>query len=103
MSTDELGLAEAIEAVRRELRDAQERGAGDDVRFTVGPVDLEFAVDVTKTGGGGASVKVLGVVDIGGKGEFSTANTHRVKISLNPVTKDGEPFEVAANSSQRPD
>lgn len=103
MTTEELGLAEAIEAVRAELRCAQGQGRGSDVRFTVGPVELEFAVDVKKTGSGSVSVKVLGVLDLGGKGEIATTNVHRVKVKLSPVGKDGKPFEVAAESSRRPD
>jgi hypothetical protein len=36
------GLAEAIEAVRAELRTAQDVGRGDDVRFVVGEIEIEF-------------------------------------------------------------
>jgi hypothetical protein len=101
-SEDGLGLAEAIEAVREELRKAQDLGSQGELRFTVGEVEVELAVDVTKTAGGEASVRVLGV-GLGGKGERSWSQTHRVRVSLNPVGKDGEPFEVAATLDARPD
>jgi hypothetical protein len=100
---EELGLAEAIEAVRLELRRAQDHGRGKDVRFAVGAVDVEFAVDVTKTAGADASVRVLGVFSAGGKGERSRAETHRIKISLAPIGVGGQPFEVAAAATGRPD
>ena len=45
----DLGLAEAIEAVRGELRRAQESRADGDVRFRVGSVEIEFVVDLEKT------------------------------------------------------
>lgn len=99
----ELGLAEAIEAVRLQLRRAQDAGRGSDVRFAVGPVEVEFAVDVSKKAGGEASVKVLGLLSLGGKGELSQGQTHRVKISLTPIGVGGEPFEVAASAPTRPD
>ncbi len=99
----ELGLAEAIEAVRSELRRAQDEGSGKDVRFTVGIVEVEFAVDVTKKAGAGVSVQVLGVLSLGGRGELSRGETSRVKIALHPLGMGGEPFEVAAPSRKRPD
>lgn len=99
----ELGLAEAIDAVRSQLRRAQDLGHGSDVRFSVGSVDVELAVEVAKTAGGEVSVKVLGLLSLGGGGELSTAQTHRVKVSLSPVGVSGQPFEVAAGVGARPD
>jgi hypothetical protein len=103
MAEDELGLAEAIEAVRSDLRKAQNLGRSSDVRFAVGTVDVEFAVEVLKKAGAEASVKVLGVLSVGGGGELSRGDTHRVKISLSPVGVAGEPFEVASEARRRPD
>ena len=99
----DLGLAEAIGVVRAELRAAQDAGSGSDVRFAVGTVEIEFAVDVERTKGGEASVKVLSLFSLGGKGGVTRGETHRVKVTLTPVTRAGEPFEVAAISQQRPD
>src|SRR3954451_13011780 len=48
----ELGLVEAIEQVREELRQAMLVGAGADVQFPVGQVTLEFQVGLKKTGEG---------------------------------------------------
>lgn len=100
---DEVGLAEAIEVLRRELRKAQDTGRNDDVRFSVGPVEVELAIEVVKKGGGEASIKVLNLLSIGAKGELSKGETNRVKVVLNPVSVDGEPFEVASAQNRRPD
>jgi hypothetical protein len=97
------GLAEAIDMVRRELKKAQDDGRGNDVRFSVGPVEVELAIEVIKKAGGEASVKVLNVLSIGGKGERSRGETNRVKIVLNPIGVNGEPFEVLSLQSRRPD
>jgi len=99
----ELGLAEAIDVVRGELRKAQDSGQGADVRFSVGSVEVELAVEIVKKGGGGASVNVLGVLSLGGKGEMSRGGTNRVKVVLNPIGVGGKPFEVASAQDQRPD
>jgi hypothetical protein len=102
-SGKELALADAIEAVRSELRKAQDRGRGGDVRFTVGTVEIEFAVDATRTVGGEASIKVLSLLSLGGKGESARGETHRVRITLSPVGVGGQPFEVSSAGSARPD
>jgi hypothetical protein len=103
VADSELGLAEAIDALRAELRKAQDSGRGADVRFSVGSVEVELVVEVAKKAGGEASVKVLNLLSIGGKGEVSKGETNRVKVALNPIGVDGKPFEVAAARDQRPD
>lgn len=103
MAETELRLADAIDAVRAELRKAQDAGRGSDVRFTVGTVEVEFAVEVVKSGGGEASVKVFSVVSVGGKGAVSRGETNRVKVVLNPTGVRGEPFEVGSSQNHRPD
>lgn len=100
---EEFALADAIDAVRRELRRAQDEGRGSDVRFVVGPAEVEFTVEVVKSAGGEASVKVLNLVSIGGSGEVSTGAINRVKLVLTPVGVGGAPFEVASAQSRRPD
>ena len=102
INENDLGLAEAIESVRRELRHAQDLGRESDVRFAVGDVEVEFAVDASKRTGGGASIKVFSVLSLGGKGsESSEAN--RVKVTLSPIGVDGQPFEVASAGELRPE
>jgi hypothetical protein len=103
MADSELGLAEAIDVLRSELRKAQDSGQKADVRFAVGSVEVELAVEVTKTAGGEASVKVLNLLSIGGKGEVSKGDTNRVKVVLNPIDVGGAPFEVASARDHRPD
>jgi hypothetical protein len=97
-----IGLADAIGAVRDDLIQAQQQGAGEDVRFTVGDVELEFAVDVTREAGAEASVKVLSVLSVGGKGGVAHKQGHRVKVVLKPRTVDGQPMEVAHAQRGRP-
>lgn len=103
MADGELELAEAIDVVRAELRKAQDSGRGADVRFSVGSVEVELAVDVVRTAGGEASIKVLNLLSIGGKGEVSKDLGNRVKVVLNPIGVGGAPFEVASAQDQRPD
>jgi hypothetical protein len=78
-----VGLAEAIGALRRELAQAQRAAAGEDLRFRLGPVEMEFLVEVTKEGSGEAGIRFW-VVNVGGKGGVARATTHRLTLSLQP-------------------
>jgi hypothetical protein len=95
-------LAEAVASVRRELLRAQNEAVGSDVRFAVGPVELEFAVTVSREAKGEASIKVLSLLSLGAGAGVSSGATNRVKVTLNPLSVDGEPFEVAARRKGRP-
>ena len=97
------GLAETIEVLRRELRKAQDAGRGGDVRFSVGSVEAELAIEVVKKAGGEACIKVLNLLSIGGSGERSKNATNRVKVVLEPIGPNDQPFEVGAASARRPD
>jgi hypothetical protein len=88
-------LADTIAAVRRELSSAHEAGLGQPIQFRTGPVELEFEVAVTRSGGGQAGVQ-LWVLTLGGKGEMAHANTQRIKVTLQPVNPDtGEDAQVS--------
>jgi hypothetical protein len=80
-------LAEAIEAVRTELLEAQQTGRLEALRFSVGKVVVELGGELKTTGGVGAGVKFW-VVSVDAKGERSSAATHRVSVELIPTDKD---------------
>lgn len=86
-------LAEAIETVREELADAEKRGEGSLLHFTVEKVTLEFAVQYHRGGGGSAGVR-LGVVEGKVDGSGSRDSTHRVTVELQPHGEAG-PVEVS--------
>jgi hypothetical protein len=88
-----VGLADVVRGVRSELRAAMAEGQGSDLRFEVGPVELEFAVDVRKDAAVDVSARVY-VVSFGAKGGGSTASTHRLKLTLNPVDAHGNRPQV---------
>ena len=84
-----VGLAEAIGQVRTELEQAIKDGEHSAVAFRAGPVELEFEVAFARTGGvqGGFQLSVL---SFGAKGERSSTATHRVKVALTPVDRQGQ-------------
>jgi len=91
------GLAQAIGALRRELAQAQETGASEGLRFRLGPVEMEFLVEVTREGIGEAGVKFY-VVNVGGKGSLARGTTHRLTLTLHPYdVRTGADAEVSSH------
>ncbi|MGW3623782.1 trypco2 family protein [Streptomyces sp. NPDC000880] len=84
------GLAEVIGQVRDELERAQRAGEGRDLKFSVERVNLEFAVQVRREGGGRAELRI-GVVTAGGGGTAARDTTHTIQIELKPQGRDGDP------------
>lgn len=78
-----VGLADAVRALRAELTAALVEGQDETLRFELGPVEMEFLLEIRKEAGGDAGVRFW-VVSLGGKGAVSTGSTHRVKLVLTP-------------------
>ncbi|MDG5493316.1 trypco2 family protein [Niveispirillum sp. BGYR6] len=87
-ASESVGIADAIDTLRKELADAINRGDGEALRFKVKGIELELTVACEISGNGKASFKVLG---IGGEvgGSAKSTNTHKVKLTLEPVDKNG--------------
>jgi hypothetical protein len=98
-------LAGAIEALRGELVAALEASEGEDVRFALGPIELEFQVELSRESAGEAGVKFW-VVALGGKGSRSSATTHTVRLSLSPVLaaeiSTSRPLVVGSEQARQP-
>jgi hypothetical protein len=91
-------LADAIDAVRRELQDAQKRGVGQEVQFSVGQVELELQVEIGTSVRGEAGIQVW-VVSAHGGGERSSTTSQTVRVQLNPVGPEGGELRVADRRS----
>lgn len=101
MGTDlNIPLAEAVKTLRTELLTAIAEGADKDLKFALGPVDLELQLEVSKEAGGEAGIKFW-VLSIGGKGGRSSGTTHTVKLTLTPVSESGDVL-VSDRLGQRP-
>jgi hypothetical protein len=93
-------LADAIGAVREEVIRAQMQGQGEELSFQVGPVEMEFEVTLTRSASYGG-LKVLVITDdvsdreLGG-GTRSDVTTHRVRLTLEPVTHAGADVTISA-------
>jgi hypothetical protein len=97
-------LANAIRSLRRELVTAVQDGQNEDVRFALGPIELELQVEITSEAGADAKIGFW-VVSLGGKAAFSSGTRHTVRLSLSPVLASIEgdtPLVVGSESVRRP-
>ena len=94
-----VGLADAIGQVRAELEQAIKDGEASPVAFRAGPVELEFEVAFTRTGGvkGGFQLSVL---SFGANREKSAGTTHRVKVVLTPADREGGDMLIGDTGSR---
>jgi hypothetical protein len=83
------GLADVVTALRAELTAARDA----DLRFAVGDITVEFAVEATADATAKGGVRFW-VVVLGGEGSVGRRASHRVALSLSPVTADGRRAEI---------
>jgi Trypsin-co-occurring domain 2 len=76
-------LAELIGQLRAELTEAMRTGEGSDLRFELGPVELELTVAVDKEAKPGAKVRFW-VVEVGADMKATSSTTQRIKLKLDP-------------------
>jgi Trypsin-co-occurring domain 2 len=85
----EVGLADAVRALRAELTSVMAEGADQALRFELGPVEMEFLLEVNRQAGAEGGVRFW-VVSLGGSGSVARGSTHRVTLQLVPKTSSGE-------------
>jgi Trypsin-co-occurring domain 2 len=83
--SSEIGLAEFIQQVKRELLTTYPDSENDTPLLSVDSVELELQVTVKKEGSGGIKIKVLqfGGGEISGK--LSRDDVQKVKVKLSPL------------------
>ncbi|MDX3387851.1 MULTISPECIES: trypco2 family protein [Streptomyces] len=84
----EIGLADALRALRRELAEAALEADGDSVRLHVEQVDLNLEVSVQRAREAGGGVRFW-VVSADAKTSGATTVTHTVSLRLTAETAGG--------------
>ena len=86
-------VADAIKELRAQIEDAQREGAGRGLRFVAKSVEVELLIVFKNEVEGGAGVKAW-FLDISGKAKAIDEATHKIKLLLEPVGRDGKPTLV---------
>jgi Trypsin-co-occurring domain 2 len=99
----EIPLAAAIRALRRELVEAVHEGEGEEVRFALGPVELDLQITLSREAGAEGKI-AFWVVALGGKGMRTSTTTHTLHLKLSPVRSDlSGPLIVGSEQAERPE
>lgn len=76
-------LADVIRDLREQIQLAQIDGADKDLKFELGPVEVELTVAVSSEDTGAAKVRFY-VVEVGGSLKDSEVSTQKLKLTLTP-------------------
>jgi Trypsin-co-occurring domain 2 len=95
VAAQRIELAQVISQLREELDTARRAGQGEDLRFEVGPVELELMVGVDREAGPNAKVNFW-VIELGASGKVASQASQRIKLILDPRESSGQ------NKDQRP-
>ena len=69
--------------LRKELSAARGQAKGADIAFTVGPIELDLEIGVTKEGEADAGIRFW-VISLGAKGSYEKAQIQHLKLTLTP-------------------
>ncbi|POX52825.1 trypco2 family protein [Streptomyces sp. Ru72] len=89
----DIELAAAVRAIRDGLMQAAAAGAGEAVRFEVGPIQMEFTVELRREAGAKGGVKAW-VVNADADAKASQGRTHRIAFTLTAKDAAGGNLEV---------
>lgn len=87
-------LADVIQQLRQELDRARLASESEDLRFELGPIDLEVTVGLEKDARAGTRIRFW-VADMNADGRITSNSAQRIKLTLRPLltaaTDDGAP------------
>jgi hypothetical protein len=99
----EIGLAEMIESLRRELQISLKEGKDQAVAFDVDKVELELKVLVSRKAKGEGGI-AFWVLKAGASGEAGRDLSHTFKLTLAPVdVASGTRLKVASSTREAPE
>lgn len=93
-------LADVVRDLRAELDRARAAAEDEELRFDLGPIELEVTVGLEREGGAGAKVRFY-VVELGGDAHVTASSMQRVKLTLRPTIagRSGEGVSIAGGEA----
>ncbi|GAA0906127.1 trypco2 family protein [Pseudonocardia zijingensis] len=96
-----LALSEVVAQLRAELTEAMSAGEDEQLRFELGPVEVELTVGVDKEAKPGAKAKFW-VLELGSEARFATSSTQRIKLTLDPRHASRPGRKVTIDGAEAP-
>lgn len=102
MDDPNIGLADLVGELHRELNKAIAEVGNHDVQFPVAGVEVEVHVAISREKGANAGLR-LWVVELGAKGRATAESVQRVTLRLDPpIGRNGDRVVVSQRSSKPP-
>jgi hypothetical protein len=102
MSSDaKVTLAEAIRELRSQLLQATTEGQDSEIRFVPKSVEVELGITFTVGAEAGGGVKVFSLVNLSGKASAENESAHKVKLTLEPVNRNGQPALISDRDREK--
>jgi hypothetical protein len=98
VETMQVALADAIQQLRDELREAILEGRDKDIIFTPNGIELELGLTFVTEAKAGGGFKLLAFLDLSAEGKASRESQHRIKLSLSVADKNGHPIKVRSET-----
>lgn len=95
-----VSLEQAITDLRTQLENAATKGTQSAIRFVPKSVEVELVMEISKEAEAKASGSLWSVIKLGASAKAGSANTHSVKLTLEPVDKHGEPVLISSSETQ---
>ncbi len=82
-------LADAIQQLRDELREAILEGKDKDIVFTPKGIELELGIEFTTEAKVGGGFKLFALLDLSGEAKAGHQSNHKIRLALEVADKDG--------------
>ena len=97
----EVPIADAIQQLRDQLREAILEGNNQDVVFTPNGIDLELGVTFGAEAKAGGGFKLLAFLDLSAEAKASRESQHKIKLSLAVADRNGQPLKIRSDALPR--
>jgi Trypsin-co-occurring domain 2 len=84
----EISLEDAIKDLRTQLQNAAAKGEDAAIRFVAKSVEVELSIVINREAEVKAGAKLWSIFDFSGSVKGGDENTHKVKLTLEPVDKN---------------
>jgi len=85
------GISRKARELRAQLVQASTEGEGAAIRFVPKSVEVELDITFKVEAEAGGGFKLLSLLDLSGKARSADENSHKVKLTLEPVGRGGKP------------
>jgi len=93
----QIPIADAIQQLRDQLREAILEGKDKDIVFTPNGIDVELSVSFKAEATAKGGVKLLAFLDLSAEGQASRESLHKIKLSLSVADKNGQPLKIRSD------